>query len=146
MESPDLAETTEARTQIDVKYVERPTVFNGEAEMWRDWKFKFVNWVGVVDYRLPSLLRWAEMASSVPCQTGDILHQQVLLYTILASHLVERTTELRILQAVADSNGFEAWRMCVAEHEPKVAVRRLALLGGCCHHRYMTSPRCWTNS
>ena len=73
------------------------------------WKFKFVNWMSTVDVRFVHLLTHAENSMEpIPQQTPELLELQVMLYTVLASYLLDE--DLQVLQAVPSQNGFEAWR------------------------------------
>ena len=106
--------------------------------------------MSLLEVRWSTLLDAAEQADSeVPNQgPEDMQRLQHVLFSVLATVLTGKS--LRILQAVKDHDGFEAWRRVCAEFEPRVVQRRLAMLTSimnpeCGHHETDFSER-WSQS
>jgi hypothetical protein len=80
------------------------------------------------DVRFVHLLTHAENSMEpIQQQTTELLELQVMLYTVLASYMQEE--DLQLLQAVPSQNGVEAWRQLVEDKEPRIAYRRLSMMG-----------------
>ena len=39
--------------RLDMKYLEKPGVFDGRETSWGDWKFRMLNWFGAIDAVIP---------------------------------------------------------------------------------------------
>jgi hypothetical protein len=113
---------------IDPKYIDKLMPLDVKPECWLSWKFKFVDWMSTADVRFVHLLTHAENSMEpIPQQTTELQELQLMLYTVLASYLQEE--DLQLLQAVPSQNGFEAWRQLVEDKEPRIAYRRLSMMG-----------------
>ena len=122
------ASSSSHQSGVDVKYLDRPKEFHNDEARWKDWKFKLCNWMSLLEVRFSTLLDAAEQADrEVPSQARDDMQRlQHTLYAVLASVLTGKS--LKILQAVKDRNGLEAWRRVCSDFEPRVVQRRLAML------------------
>jgi len=127
-----------SRVTVDARLVERPPRFDGSESLWKDWRFRMENWLGLIDRELPSLLMAAAvMDNSVPLQAGRRGKLCDLLFVILSTQL--EGPALRQLQLVPDRNGFEAWRRICLEMEPRAAHRKLLALDKLLHPALVTT-------
>eukprot|EP00444_Apocalathium_aciculiferum_P047059 CAMPEP_0183506726 /NCGR_PEP_ID=MMETSP0371-20130417/7675_1 /TAXON_ID=268820 /ORGANISM="Peridinium aciculiferum, Strain PAER-2" /LENGTH=76 /DNA_ID=CAMNT_0025702751 /DNA_START=1 /DNA_END=228 /DNA_ORIENTATION=+ len=45
---------------LDPKLVERPACIDGIESGWREWRFKLISWLSLVDFRYPDMLAACE--------------------------------------------------------------------------------------
>jgi len=110
----------------DPKLLDKPGSFDGSASAWPEFKFRFSAWLNAIDARAAVALQEAEVRD----QPIVVPEQLVRLGGFLYAALVTSTSGVatQIIRSVSAFNGWEAWRLLVAEYEPKLTSRRLALL------------------
>ena len=122
--------TATQRGLIDTsKILGKPSVFAGEPAAWRDWRFAFETWWACLDASAEAMLDFAVNFGTVidpATSTADVQELGRVLYLVLAQTL--RGRPLDLLKSVAKSNGFEAYRILVAEYEPKTKNTTLGML------------------
>ena len=114
---------------IDARTLQKPNIFDNSETGWKEWKFKMVTYMGLVDPVLPDFMEEAEQRAEpveVRAEDDDNIRRSRTLYAMLATHTTGRA--LRIIQGTVGRNGFEAWRLLSEEFAPKVVQRRLASL------------------
>ena len=47
--------------KLDMKYLEKPGIFDGREATWSDWKFRMLNRFGAMDAQIPEYLEHAEL-------------------------------------------------------------------------------------
>ena len=115
-----------------LKLAAKPVQYDNNEKTWLEFRFKFENYLTLVDERYVALLLNAESqpVANLPTGTGDsavtIRTMSRTLYALLAT--LTRGRSLRLVQRVPNRNGFDAWRQLAAENAPKTAGRRLAML------------------
>ena len=113
---------------LDTRQINKPSPFGGAQKEWLEWKFKFTNYLFLVSDRYYDLLTAAEQSADPIADQADETRRRLqhVLYAVMASLLTGKC--LKQLQVVPDQNGFEAWRLLVAEMEPRLIQHRLGML------------------
>ena len=136
------AQQEEQQLKLDMKYLEKPGLFDGKETAWSDWKFRMLNWFGAMDAQIPEYLEHAELRDTeIALQADDRVRRLgSLIFVVLTSYLQHR--ELKLLQRVGSQNGYEAWRQLVRSFEPRLRQRKLRLLDEVRHFNFLaTSAR-----
>ena len=120
---------------MDTKGIAKPTTFNSDRNAFRDWSWKFANFVAekFIDGELA--LDWARLQDSavdvsdlqlnVPsCDNAENVSRRI--YGSLGGLCTGEA--LDIVRNTEQRNGFEAWRKLYARHEPQTAGVRLDLV------------------
>ena len=113
---------------MDTRQINKPSPFGGAQKEWLEWKFKFTNYLFLVSDRYYDLLNAAEQSADPIADQADETRRRLqhVLYAAMASLLTGKC--LKQLQVVPDRSGFEAWRLLVAEMEPRLIQHRLGML------------------
>ena len=101
-----------------------------ELAMWRTWSWNFLQWLSAIDADYIGDINTIKGALDVPVAMTDMTSatrtRSLQLYSILASVLHE--CGRAVLRAVADQNGYEAFRVLEADLAPTNKSRHLAIL------------------
>ena len=117
---------------VDIRILEKPPHFDGDETQWKDWRFRFTNWIGMAEAEFPVLLEAAaDKATEIGVLRGRQRQQGELLYVLLSTLLGGPC--LRQLQEVQFRNGFEAWRLLSRDQEPRAAHRKVSALDRILH-------------
>ena len=97
-------------------------LYDNDERTWLEFRFKLENYLNLVDEKYVQLLHDAESQPVVNLPTGGnetsvtIRTLSHTLYALLATLTTGRS--LRLVQRVPNRNGFEVWRLLVAENAP----------------------------
>ncbi len=117
-----------AARMVDLRGLAQPETFSDKPEDWLEWKFRFtavMQLVGIGPY-LEFIPRLRAEPIPVSRLTPEERQLSRVLYNILLQCL--RGNSLALLRLVADSNGFEVWRLLLREFEPADHSRYAAML------------------
>ena len=66
------ARQEEQQLKLDMKYLEKPGLFDGREATWSDWKFRMLNWFGALGTLIPEYLGHAELRDTeITLQADD---------------------------------------------------------------------------
>jgi hypothetical protein len=120
---------------VDVRAINKPHKFSGAQDKWVDWRFVMENYLGCVDIGLANALDDASSSGTKidwTDMTETHLNHATLLYAILASMVEGKALQIvKRCKLPGQKNGYEAWRLLVAEYEPKSDNRAMALVDSC---------------
>ena len=111
---------------VDTRVLGKPKPFKGTATEWPNWSVVFRCYCGAMSPQLAALMEWAEKHPAEVLNaslTSDQLHHSTSLFYILMM-LVEGPALTRVINA-GSGQGLNAWRMLVAEYEPKSSARNV---------------------
>ena len=118
---------------VDLRSISKPPNFGGSETEWKDWRFVFQSYIGLVHSQLFRAMGNPKNHGANPVPGIDTLNaeeQQLSrgLYHILVMTLKNRA--LAIVRSIQDNRGLEAWRKLCQHDEPLVPQRSIALLQG----------------
>ncbi|CAE7384883.1 unnamed protein product, partial [Symbiodinium microadriaticum] len=129
------AASQQRRNEQLARLVQKPDLYkpetrDQETDQWADWRFSFVSYLGVVDSKFVEEIEWVEAHASTekamvnmdPSTQGRARE----LYAVLLSFVRNRPAKL--VRAVPQQNGYEAWRQLMVEMMPSSRQRQLALV------------------
>ena len=115
---------------VDTKVVIKPGLFKSTMEEWPDWRFAMENYAACLHPALGAELDGAAQetdAITIPHGDEGLSMRYRSMYTILSS-LVQGKAREMAKRLRGSKNGFELWRLLVAEFEPSTDSRKLAML------------------
>ena len=121
------------RGLFDHRIVQKPKVMGNDRTMWKEWKFEVTNFMCLVHAQFTDDLRVAEAERSTidDSENAELRRRSTLLYSILASITKDRAKQI-VMQEQNSRNGYEVWRLLIAEFEPRGTSRRLFMLRELC--------------
>ena len=118
---------------VDLRSISKPPHFGGTETEWRDWRFVFQSYIGLVRSQLFRAMGNAKNHGSNPVPRIDTLNAEERQLSRGLDHILVMTVKhraLAIVRATQDSHGLEAWRRLCQHYEPLVPQRSIALLQG----------------
>ena len=114
---------------VDVRMIQKPEVFNGEATQWSDWSFKMRAYMTVMDPDMSDMMKMAQVHSEV-IEFMRMSKQNKRLANKIHYILVMSISgvALAIAKGVEDENGAELWRKLWRKYEPTVGAQQVGLL------------------
>ena len=108
------------RTGFDIRLFEKPKAFSGQEAGFAEFRLKLLAYLDMMDEHFAEEVEAAEQHGgpiAVPTEDGTARRGRAL-YALLVGLLSGRG--MKVLQGVAQRNGFEAWRQVVGEFTPRI--------------------------
>ena len=113
----------------DLRVVAKPSKLSDEKSRWMDWRFNFENYMSCVSAKYVQEMETAAERKDPIVTIGVEAAQRrsYTLYAVLASITSGKASQI-VRKLKKTRNGYEAWRLIVAEFEPKSDNRQLAMM------------------
>ena len=109
---------------LDLRSLSKPQRFNGQEQKWRDWRFSFEAYCGLLADDFQVTMEQSAAHPTPVSMTALPTRKQEFSKTLffLLVQLLEGRA-LAILKMIKDQNGMEAWRQLVKFYEPTAPLR-----------------------
>ena len=127
---------------VDTRTLGKPPTFNGRAEDWTMWAFKFESWASLLppvgddltenEFTVEQALEWATQQPddllTINAMSANVATASRNVYYMLAQLLDGRA--MAILRRTPKGQGLMAWKRLKAEYEGADGARAVSLLMG----------------
>ena len=121
--------TTSAASMVDMRVLEKPSIFAGDEASWKGWSFVMLSFSAAVSPELRALMEKARInvddMLNVHLTSAEQVWSRQLHYMLSLSTSGEAQ---RRLQNVPEGEGAEAWKVFSEHYEPKTATRYVGML------------------
>ncbi len=114
---------------IDTRLLGKPGGFEGDGNIWRQWRFQVMAYFGAIDSDIADDLVKAEALTDsiiVVDLSSEKLAKSQVVYYVLSQWLNE--APLQVLMSCPENNGYEACWLLNSDYERSTGSRHVAML------------------